>query len=249
MISKEIDFSYIGHATHFLIINGKAQILFPDSISKAEQIISANYINSIYDLKGKTVATHFGTLGEAMLYAVLNSSGLEIDDIKLSNINVTNLSYYLTNKKVDAISTWIPYTIDITNNYKVLAYITNYSNVISLTTSFVSTTEYINENPEIVKKFSRAMLKAMDYRKNHLDETAYLVSKLTRTNVEFIKKEIDASICFDSSDIKKAYENGEILRWYETQQNVFLKSSVIKESVPVTNYIQLKILKNVLESL
>ena len=69
MISKEIDFSYIGHATHFLIINGKAQILFPDSISKAEQIISAKYINSISDLKGKTVATHFGTSGEAMLYA------------------------------------------------------------------------------------------------------------------------------------------------------------------------------------
>lgn len=93
------------------------------------------------------------------------------------------------------------------------------------------------------------MLKAMDYRKNHLDETAYLVSKLNRTNVEPIKKEIDASICFDSSDIKNACENGEILKWYETQQNVFLKSHVIKESVPVTNYIQLEILKNVLENL
>ena len=249
MISKEIDFSYIGHATHFLIINGKAQILFPDSISKAEQIISAKYINSISDLKGKTVATHFGTSGEAMLYAALKSSGLEIDDIKLSNINVTNLSYCLTNKKVDAISTWVPYTMDITNNYKVLAYITNYSNIISLTSSFVSTEEYIEQNPEIVKKFSRAMLKAMDYKKNHLDETAYLVSKLNRIEVESIKKEIDASICFDSSDIKKACENGDILKWYETQQNVFLKSHVIKKSVPVTNYIQLEMLRNVLESL
>ena len=251
MISKEIDFSYIGHATHFLIINGKAQILFPNCISKAEEIISAvrRDINTISDLKGKTVATHLGTSGEAMLYIALKNAGLELNDIKLVNINITNLANSLMNKKVDAISTWIPYTTEITNNYKVLSYITNYSNEISLTSSFVATAEYINENPEIVKKFSRAMLKAMDYRKNNLDETASLVSKLIEKDIEYVKNEIEAAIYIDSKDIKNAYNNGNIVKWYETQQKVFLNSNVIKESVPVTNYVQLEMLKNILNSL
>ena len=249
MISKEIDFSYIGHAAHFLIINGKAQILIPDCISKAEEIISAPYIKNVYDLKGKTVATHFGTSWEAMLYTALENAGLKIEDINLVNINITNLAASLMNRKVDAVSTWIPYTKDITNNYKILTSITNYSNEISLTSSFVSTADYINNNPEIVKKFSRAMLKAMDYRKNNMDETVYLAAKLIRNNVESVKEETDAVICLDSSDIKKACENGDILKWYETQQNVFLNSEVIEESVPVTNYLQLDMLKDTLKNL
>ena len=249
MISGEIDFSYIGHAAHFLIINGKAQILIPDCISKAEEIISAPYIKNVSDLKGKTVATHFGTSGEAMLYTALENAGLKIEDINLVNINITNLAASLMNKKVDAVSTWIPYTKDITNNYKILTSITNYSNEISLTSSFVSTADYINNNPEIVKKFSRAMLKAMDYRKNNMDETVYLAAKLIRNNVESVKEETDAVICLDSSDIKKACENGDILKWYETQQNVFLNSEVIEESVPVTNYLQLDMLKDTLKNL
>ena len=184
-----------------------------------------------------------------MLYTALENAGLKIEDINLVNINITNLAASLMNRKVDAVSTWIPYTKDITNNYKILTSITNYSNEISLTSSFVSTADYINNNPEIVKKFSRAMLKAMDYRKNNMDETVYLAAKLIRNNVESVKEETDAVICLDSSDIKKACENGDIFKWYETQQKVFLNSDVLEESVPVTNYIQLEMLKNTLKNL
>ena len=69
MISEEIDFAYIGHAAHNLIIDGKAQILIPNGISKGEKIITAksNNINTISDLKGKNVATHLG-IKKLMLY-------------------------------------------------------------------------------------------------------------------------------------------------------------------------------------
>ena len=252
MMSKEVDFTYIGHAAHSLIINGEVQILIPNGISKGEKIITGNWtgINSISDLKGKTVATHLGTSGETMLNVALKNNNIKLQDINLTNINITNLANVLINKKVDAVSTWDPYTREITdripNDYKLLADITDYSNEIILTSSFVSTSEYINNYPDIAKRFSRAILKAMDYRKNNLYEAAELTAKLTGNDIKSVKNEIDASILFSSSDIKNACTSGEILRWYEVQQNIFLDSKVIKETIPVTNYIQLSMLTNIL---
>ena len=252
MMSKEVDFTYIGHAAHSLIINGEVQILIPNGISKGEKIITGNWtgINSIFDLKGKTVATHLGTSGETMLNVALKNNNIKLQDINLTNINITNLANVLINKKVDAVSTWDPYTREITdqipNDYKLLADITDYSNEIILTSSFVSTSEYINNYPDIAKRFSRAILKAMDYRKNNLYEAAELTAKLTGNDIKSVKNEIYASILFSSSDIKNAYTSGEILRWYEIQQNIFLDSKVIKETIPVTNYIQLSMLTNIL---
>ena len=252
MMSKEVDFTYIGHAAHSLIINGDVQILVPNGISKGEKIITGKWtgINSISDLKGKTVATHLGTSGEAMLNAALKNNNIKLQDINLTNINITNLANALINRKVDAVSTWDPYAKEITeripNDYKLLADITNYSDEITLTSSFVSTSEYINNYPDIVKRFSRAILKAMDYRKNNLYEAAELTAKLTGNDIKSVKNEIDASILFSSSDIKNACTSGEILKWYEVQQKIFLDSKVIKETTPVTNYIQLSMLTNIL---
>ncbi|WP_020005921.1 ABC transporter substrate-binding protein [Brachyspira innocens] len=247
IVSKEIDFSYIGHAAHNLIINGKAQILVPNAISKSEKIIvnKDSNINSIQDLKGKTVATHFGTSGEAMLYISFKKSGLKKKDVNLMNINITNLENYLINGKADAISTWLHFT----NDYKVLAYITNYSDDIVLTSSFVSSLEYINKYPQIAKKFSRAILKAMDYRKYNMDEAVKLAAELIGSETDEVRKEIDSGVWFSSSDIENALKSGDILKWYEAQEQVFLYYDTIEQAVPVTNYIQLEMLKNVLNNL
>ncbi|CRF33603.1 nitrate ABC transporter [Brachyspira suanatina] len=255
MVSKEIDFTYIGHAAHSLIINGDVQILIPNGISKGEKIITGKWtgINNISDLKRKTIATHFGTSSATMLNAILEKNNIKLEDINLTNINITNLDDALINKEVDAVSIWDPYTRQITekipNDYKILADIANYSNEIILTSSFVSTSEYINNNPDTVKKFSRAILKAMDYRKNNIYEAVEITAKLTGNDIESVKKEIDTGIWFSSSDIKNACDSGKMIKWYEAQQNIFLNSNIIKKSLPVTNYIQLSILTNILNSL
>ena len=255
MVAGELDFAYIGHTAHNLIIDGKAQILIPNAISKGETIMTTKWanINSIEELKGRTVATHFGTSGEAMLYIALTNANLSSKDINLINANITNLANLLINKKVDAISTWEPYTSEIftaiPNDYKILTNITHYSNDIILTSSFISTSNYIQRHPETVEKFTRAILKAMDYRKDNLYETVALVSKLTDNDIESVKAEIDSAIWLTSSNLKEAYQSGELLKWYEKQQKIFLYSELAKNDVPVTNYIEVEMLKDALNNL
>ena len=153
MIGHEIEFGYIGNGAHSHAIKGYVKVLFPNGISKAEKIIAGKWTNikTISDLKGKTVATHLGTSGETMLNIALKTAKLTKDDINLLNVNITNLANMIINKKADAVSIWEPHTKEIIdaipNQYVVISNITNYSNEAVFISSFITTAEYINNNP------------------------------------------------------------------------------------------------------
>ncbi|WP_028328619.1 ABC transporter substrate-binding protein [Brachyspira alvinipulli] len=252
LISKELDFAYIGHGAHYHAIIGKVQVLFPNGISKAEKIMAGKWANikTINDLRRKTVATHLGTSGQIILDIALQKANINHNEINITNINITNLANAFINRKVDAVSIWAPYTADIiskmSNQYIILASTQDFSDDVTFTSSFITTKNYINEYPDIVKRFSKAILKAMDYRKDNIEETVLLVAELTGNNIELVNSEIDTGEWFTSKDLKNACENGTILKWYETQQKVFLNTDVIKESIAITNYLELEILKSIL---
>ncbi|WP_157154764.1 ABC transporter substrate-binding protein [Brachyspira murdochii] len=255
MIGNEIEFAYIGNGAHSHAINGYVQVLFPNGISKAEQIISGKWTNirTISDLKGKTVATHLGTSGETMLNIALKSAGLTKEDLNLLNVNVTNLANMIINKKADAVSTWSPYTKEITDSipdqYTVISSITNYSNEAVFISSFISTSKYIKNNPYAVERFSRAILRAMDYRKYNLNEAVKITAEITEQDENMMKREIDTAVWFSSADLKNSCKYKNIEKWYNTQQKTFLDSGIIKENVPITNYVELDRLKNILSTL
>ncbi|MDO6994658.1 ABC transporter substrate-binding protein [Brachyspira innocens] len=252
MIGHEIEFGYIGNGAHSHAIKGYVKVLFPNGISKAEKIIAGKWTNikTISDLKGKTVATHLGTSGETMLNIALKTAKLTKDDINLLNVNITNLANMIINKKADAVSIWEPHTKEIIdaipNQYVVISSITNYSNEAVFISSFITTAEYINNNPYAAAKFSKAILKAMDYRKYNINDAVKITSEITGIDENMMKQEIDTAVWFSSSDLKNSCKYKNIEKWYNTQQKLFLDSGIIKENVPITNYLELDMLKNIL---
>ena len=72
---------------------------------------------------------------------------------------------------------------------------------------------------------------------------------LIANDIESVKAEIDSAIWLTSSNLKEAYQSGELLKWYEKQQKIFLYSELAKNDVPVTNYIELEMLKDALNNL
>ena len=89
----------------------------------------------------------------------------------------------------------------------------------------------------------------MDYRKDNLYETVALVSKLTDNDIESVKTEVDSAIWLTSSNLEEAYQSGDLFKWYEKQQKIFLYSELAKNDVPVTNYIEVEMLKDALDNL
>lgn len=246
MLSGDIQFAYIGHGAHSLAIQGKVNVLFPNGLSKSEQIIIGKWsgVQDLAGLKGKTVGTQLGTSGDIVLDIALRKAGLTKDDVKVVNMDVSGIVSSMVGKKVDAVSVWAPYTFEISkqlgDEVLVAASITNYLDEAVFPSSWIVTPDYQNNNPEIVNKFTRAIFKAMDYRDANMDEAVEIVAKLNGTPADSVALEKETAIWLTSNDIKTTYADGTAAKWYEAQQKIFINSEVVTEPVDVNNYVQIK---------
>ena len=89
MLSKDIQFAYIGHGAHSLAIQGKVNVLIPNALGKSEQIIVGKWanVNDVAGLKGKTVGTQLGTSGDIVLDIALRKAGITKSDVNVVNMD------------------------------------------------------------------------------------------------------------------------------------------------------------------
>jgi NitT/TauT family transport system substrate-binding protein len=75
----------------------------------ADAIIAGPDINSIEDLKGKTIGVLLGTQYELMIAEMLRSANMRSSDVTLAGINPENAASALKNGQVQAVYTWEPF--------------------------------------------------------------------------------------------------------------------------------------------
>ncbi|KLI37770.1 ABC transporter substrate-binding protein [Brachyspira hyodysenteriae] len=246
MLLKNLEFAYIGHGAHALAIEGKVNVLFPNGLSRSEQIIvrNASQIESIKDLRGKKVGTQLGTSSEILLYLALQSLGIKAEEVDIINMDGNTIVSSIADGTIDAASVQAPYTFEILNNtennVKSIATTVDYSDVGSFPSSWIVTPSYQSNNTDIVNRFSRAILKAMDYRQLNMSEAVQLVANMNSKTVEEVDLERETGVWFSGNEIKQAYINGDAGKWYKTQQNIFIYTKTITNNIDINNYVQLK---------
>lgn len=246
MLLNNLEFAYIGHGAHTLAIEGKVNVLFPNSLSKSEQIIvrADSQINSVSDLRGKTVGTQFGTSSEILLNLALKTLGINRDELNIVNMDGPTIVSSISNKKIDVAVVQAPYTFNILkslgNEVKTIANTIDYSDAGAFPSSWIVTPEYQANNPDIVNRFSRAILKAMNYRTENMDEAVEIVAKQNNTDTNAVNLEKETAVWLSGYDIKNAYIDGTASKWYKSQQNIFIYTKAITNSVDINNYVQIK---------
>lgn len=131
------------------------------------------------DLKGKKVAvTSLGSANYFQLKAALKDSGLSIDDVKVEVIGTGAILNALTSGQVDAIVFSKLRTIELNNSgFKVSEipsdkYLPSFGNVL------VSGDKLVNEKPEVVNGFRKALTKGIEYiAAGHVEEAVDLSIK------------------------------------------------------------------------
>lgn len=253
MLKGDIKIAYIGHGAHYLAVQGKVNVLFPNGLSKSEQIIvrKSSGINDILDLKGKNIATTFGTSTEILLDLALKTSGINREDVNVTNMNGPNIVASMVNNKIDGTSVQAPYTFEIIkelgDEVKTIATISDYSNKGAFPSSWIVTPEYLKDNSDTVNRFSRAILRAMDYRAANMNEAIQIVSKFNNKTTEEVELEKETGIWLSGEDIKNSYNDGTASRWYKLQQDIFIYTKTIPDGTNINSYVQIKyMLDNIL---
>lgn len=154
-------------------------------------IVAKPEITSISDLKGKTVGTLTGTQYELLIIDMLASAGMNTADINIRNINPEEISDALVKNEIQAGFSWEPSTSQAIKEGAHILYPTNKTlRLFPDTIAFRQSV--IDERPQDIRAYMRAMFKAVDYRLNNPEETRQIAAKYL--GVPLAKVEADPNL-------------------------------------------------------
>lgn len=254
MASGDIDISQIGHGAHALCIEGQAKIFHLDCTSLADAVVANTEkgINSIADLKGKTIGVSSGTSAEIILNLALASAGLTQDDVTLTEMDANGMVTAMVSGGVDACATWSPSTMTIANALgdKALTLATNndYVDQVTFPSSFITTEKFANENHDVLVRFSRALLKAQDYRAANIEEVAKWVAKQCKADEQTMLDCVGEGNWLTGEFVASGLTDGTVKSYYENQQKVFIDAGRITAEVPVEDYVLFDVMQEAVDA-
>ena len=83
-------------------------VLMTDYSAGMDGIVAAPGINSVKDLKGKTIATNIGTMNRMLLLTALEQAGLSESDVNITNMSEGDATAALVGGSIDAASIFDP---------------------------------------------------------------------------------------------------------------------------------------------
>jgi len=152
-------------------------------------------------LKGKKIATFFGSVAEQQVHQVAAQAGLTPKDYEMINMKPPQMITALRTGGVDVIAVWEPFPsiamVRVPGSQVVLHGAGPCQNCYDVPL-FVTSRKMINEKPQLLEKFWIAHAEAMQYTRTHLDEAA----EITQRWVEGVDLEsIKASLKKDAASM------------------------------------------------
>ena len=190
----------------FAVMNGK-------QITTIATILASNGNNAIIarkdrgiakpsDLAGKKIGVTFGTTGDFFLYSFLRFHGIDEKQVRRIDMKPGDLAEALGAEKVDAVSAWSPFHQLIQKNLGTNSVVFSAETFYTESFCIAATQEYVNRNPETIKKVLRALVKAENLVRQHPEESQRLVVEFTKADKAILKDAWDVftfSVALDQS--------------------------------------------------
>jgi ABC-type nitrate/sulfonate/bicarbonate transport system substrate-binding protein len=182
LLAGKVDFAI---AADFVGVNNiftspKLRILSQVSQQDAFRIIARKDkgITEPIDLKNKRIAVTFKGAGDFFLIRFLNLNGISVEDVTKINATPAEMNNQITNSEVDAIVIFEPhaYNIEKALGDGVVSWSAQ-GNLKTLALSY-STEEYINEHPDIVRRYLGALVEAENFLRQNDQAAREILAKV-----------------------------------------------------------------------
>jgi NitT/TauT family transport system substrate-binding protein len=187
----------------------------------ATVVLKSSGITSIEDLAGKTIGDSPDSAQVGILPCLLEANGLTMDDINFLNLGFPAQVPALLSGRVDAIEGYRHFYEADPELAAQVAFLPWAEHGLSYYSEgiFVNS-DYLNENPDVVRRFVRAFVKGYKYTLDHPDEAAGLIAQAISdpTQEEFFKAEIQSLLpqLVDSDSEANGLGWMSEARWQET---------------------------------
>lgn len=164
----------------------------PENFGRVEGLFVRSDVNSLEDLKGKTIGTTFASSAHMLVLDLLASHGLTPDkDINIVNVSAPELPAAIQSNQIDACATWTPYFNNIAAmpGMKLLADDTSFSlfkefGVTPGPDVLVVSKTFADKNPDAVKQFVKAYFAACASLGSDPESAVSTLTELTQLDSE-----------------------------------------------------------------
>ncbi|MEK9969514.1 MAG: ABC transporter substrate-binding protein [Ferrovibrio sp.] len=204
------------------------QVLLLDKSKGGDGLAVRNSINSIKDLKGKTIAVDgAGTTPYFVLMVMLKRNGMGPKDVQYATLAPNPAAQAFVAGQYDAASTYEPYLSSIRNapnSGKILATTIEYPVVVDMV---AFQPDFIKKNPKVVKGVVAGYFDALEMIKKEPDKSNEIMgARVKQTGPDFAKSA--AFIAWQDKAANQAYFKGDLQKFMKEAADIQLESGVIK---------------------
>jgi NitT/TauT family transport system substrate-binding protein len=147
-------------------------------------------IQSAKDLEGKTVAVNnLNNVGDTTVRAAVRKAGGDATKVKFVEFAFPDMPAALANKRVEAAWVVEPFlTVARNQGNKVVSWNLVDTAPNMMIAAYFTTTAYAGKNPDVVKRFTTAMDKSLQYAGDHPDEARAALATYTKITADVAAK-------------------------------------------------------------
>lgn len=205
LAAGSIDFGLLGSCPASLAISqelGVKCIWIHEVLGPTESFVARADagISTIADLKGKNIATPFASTAHFSLLHALEEAGLSESDVNLLDMQPSEIYAAWQNEQIDAAYIWEP-TLSELENQVLLCTSTDMADAGYMTSNVeLVRTEFMEQNPELVAGYIRALAKAVDMYQSNTDEAVATIVDALEISEEDAKSQMSGSVWLSASE-------------------------------------------------
>jgi taurine transport system substrate-binding protein len=182
MASGSLDFGNVGLPPATIGIAGGLKywgILNANVLGAVESLVARPGINSVKDLEGKTVTAPFGSTTHYLLLRALEEAGVDLKKVKLLDMAPSEALASYMRGDIDAAYIWEPSLGKVVEQGgKIILTSAEMGARGAVTWDIITVQpEFAQKYPELVKKFIKSELRAIDYWFRLPEESAKIISE------------------------------------------------------------------------
>jgi NitT/TauT family transport system substrate-binding protein len=182
------------------------QVLVTDDSKGGDGIVANKDIKTFADLKGKKIAVQ--TDGGASFFwfnYLLKKEGMTMDDFEIQSMSSGDAGAAFVAKKVDAAITWEPWLTSAKNTDFGHVLLSSEKTPGIITGSFALHKDFLKEHPEAVKAFNKSWFEAVDYYKEHKEESIAIMAKAMGQTTDEFKEALAGAGFYDKEGNMKYF--------------------------------------------
>ncbi len=175
-------------------------VLVNDYSCGADGLVAAPDIKTVKDLKGRTVATEFGTIEHFFLLRLLEENGMTEKDIKFTNMTIGDSGFAFLGGSVDAASLWEPALSSAQAREGTNTLYTSRQTPGLIPSVLVANENYIKTGGGNITKLLNAWFDAIDFYRENPDKALEYMAKGAEISVDEMKVTMSGSMLYSLQD-------------------------------------------------